>query len=230
MAAPERESARSEAELDLLQRRVVNVVGHELRTPVTTLRGLAEELLDCHDPELRQELTVAMARNARRLDRLVEDLLLAAGVNTLIPPGPPEQVDLAAAVRSTWAHDGRDVAALDVDGRAVAAARSAAVHRILSALLDNSIVHGEPPIQIRVSSGGDRALVEIASGGPELPPGDLALACEPFYRGERAVTTTAGLGVGLPLARTLARAEGGDVTIRTGDGGGLVACLDLPAA
>jgi len=57
--------------LDLARRRFVNVVGHELRTPVTTLRGLSEELADATEDELR-DLTPAIVRNARRVEALVD--------------------------------------------------------------------------------------------------------------------------------------------------------------
>jgi two-component system, OmpR family, phosphate regulon sensor histidine kinase PhoR len=76
-------------DVDLLRRRVLNVVGHELRTPVSTLAGLATELENCDDARVRDELVAAVARNARRLDRLVRDLLLAASIETVVPTDPP---------------------------------------------------------------------------------------------------------------------------------------------
>jgi signal transduction histidine kinase len=57
---------------------------------------------------------------------------------------------------------------------------------------------------------------------------DVALAFEPFYRGEHAVTTAAGLGVGLPVCRTLVEQAGGTVAIESRDGGGIVATVRLP--
>src|SRR5688572_14582423 len=107
-------------DLDLLRRRVVNVVGHELRTPVTTVRGLAESLVDAPDDDTRQVLTDALVRSAVRLERLVDDLLLASGIFTASPVGDVADIDLADAVaRAGW------VAA--VDGAATAWARAEAV-------------------------------------------------------------------------------------------------------
>jgi two-component system sensor histidine kinase KdpD len=213
-------------DLDLLRRRVLNVIGHELRTPVTTLAGLADQLAITTDEATRAELVSAISRNAHRLDRLVEDLLLAAAVETVIPVGPREPVDLVAAARAAW-----EGAVLPTFvGQAVAKVRPAAAHQAIAVLLDNASVHGAPPVTVTARVEGIDAIVEVESAGPSLPAADIELAAEAFYRGERAVTTAAGLGLGLAIARTLARSEGGDVTVRAGATGGVVARLELPAA
>ena len=202
--------------LDLLVRRVVNVVGHELRTPVTIVRGLAESLAVTTDEATRALLIGALVRSSARLEGLVDELLLAAGVHTAAPVGDAVTVDLAAALRDAgWA-------AL-VDGSGSAHARTAAVQLVLAPIVDNASRHGEPVIA-RVADG----VVEVESASEELPDGDVALATEPFYRGERAVMTTPGLGLGLSIATTVARSEGGTVTVRRRDGGGLVVRVELP--
>ena len=218
------ENGTAEEQVDLLRRRVLNVVGHELRTPVTTVAGLAEELASCDDEGRRRELTDALVRATERLDRLVHDLLLAADVSTLVPVGERESVAVRALV------DELAPAGTEVRGSGSAAARPAAVRLALEALFDNAAVHGEPPVGVTIDESDGRVVVEVSSGGPETQAADVALACEAFYRGERAVTTAAGLGLGLSVARTLARADGGEVTVRAGTPGGMVARLELPAA
>lgn len=209
---------------------MLNVVGHELRTPVTTMLGLVEELTRVRDEPTRQALIDAVARNARRLDRLVEDLLLASEVETVVPIGRPRPVDLVDAVHAAWARAGDGRLQLSVGGAATATARPAVVTRALEALLDNAVVHGEPPVDVHAFEDGDAAVVEVTTGGGTVSASDLVLACEPFFRGERAVTTTPGLGLGLAVARTLARFDGGDISVRAGDAGGFVARLELPRA
>jgi signal transduction histidine kinase len=207
-------------ELDLLSRRVVNVIGHELRTPVTTVRGLAESLAAAPDDSSRAELAGALVRSAVRLERLVDDLLLASGVFTASPVGSPSPIDLAEALRGVgWP--------APIEGAATAYARAAAVDRIVEPIVDNARRHGEP-IEARLGDAGERAVIDIESSGPELGEGDVALLCEPFFRGEQAVMTAPGLGLGLAIARTVARAEGGDVHAHTRSGGGLVVRIELP--
>lgn len=223
MTAQDTSSAPSGAsELDLLRRRVVNVIGHELRTPVTTVRGLAESLADAPDEPERAALAAALVRSAVRLERLVDDLLLASGVFTASPVGDVASVDVADAVRRAgWP--------AAIEGAATATARPESVDRILDPIIDNARRHGEP-LEARLHDGGERAIVDIESTGPEMGEGDAALLCEPFFRGEAAVMTAPGLGLGLAIARTIARAEGGDVHAHPRAGGGLVVRIELPRA
>jgi signal transduction histidine kinase len=214
-------------DVDLLRRRVLNVVGHELRTPVSTLAGLASELESCEDERVQAELIGAVARNARRLDRLVRDLLLAASIETVVPTDPPEAIDLLAMARVVATGPAADA---EHRGSAIALARPAAVRRAMSAILENASLYGVPPITVTGEQRNGTASVEVASGGPPMGPDELQLAVEAFFRGERAVTTTPGLGLGLALARTLARADGGELLVRAGEEGGMVARLELPAA
>lgn len=212
------------ADLDLLRRRVLNVVGHELRTPVTTLAGLAHQLDACEDEARRAEVTAALVCLSDRLDHLVDDLLLASSISTVVPVGDRQPVELVGLARERWTGG-----AADFTGHAVALARPDSVRRALDELLTNAVVHGEPPVVVTAGRVGATAVLEVASAGPDLAVAELTLATEAFYRGERAVTTAAGLGLGLAIARTLARAEGGEVTVHPGEGGGMVARLELPA-
>lgn len=213
-----------DVDVDLLRRRVLNVVGHELRTPATTLAGLAHQL-ERRDDAGRAEIIPALVRHADRLDHLVENLLLASSITTVVPVGDRHPVELVGTAREIWTGE----PAPEFTGEAVAVARPDSVRRVLGELLTNATVHGEPPVVISGRQVDDTAELEVVSGGPIVSDADLALATEAFYRGERAVTAAAGLGLGLAVARTLARADGGDVSVRAGDGGGVVARLTLPA-
>lgn len=216
--------------LDAARRRFVNVAGHELRTPVTTLRGLAEELADADAGEVA-ELAPAILRNARRVETLLDDLLLATDITTALPVGDPEPVDLVATAQAIWdAFD--DEADLTLSGatEATALMRPGAADTLLHRVLDNARRYGTPPVALHASTADGRVRVEISSAGSELAGDDVDLAFELFYRGEAAVTSAPGFGLGLPVARALARHDGGDLHLAPRAGGGLQVTIDLPAA
>jgi signal transduction histidine kinase len=228
--ASEDEVAAALAALNTARGRFVAVVGHELRTPVTTLRGLAEELQDADEKALR-ELTPAIIRNARRVESLLDDLLLATDITTVLPVGEPELVELVSSAQATWdaLEVGEDLE-LTGDPEATALLRAGAADTMLERVLDNARRYGSPPFRLDAVTKGDRVALTISSQGAELRSDDVHLAFELFYRGEAAVTSAPGFGLGLPVARALARQHDGDLTIEPRPGGGLDVCIDLPAA
>lgn len=226
---PDQDVAAALEALDLARRRFVNVVGHELRTPVTTLRGLSEELVNADETELR-ELAPAILRSARRVESLLDDLLLATDITTALPVGDPEPVDLVASAQATWdALDAGDDLALSGATEAAAALRPGAADTMLERVLDNARRYGQPPFALDVLVAAGRVRLKVSSEGAELKPDEVHLAFELFYRGEGAVTSAPGFGLGLPVARALARQHDGDLHIEPRPGGGLDVIIDLPA-
>jgi signal transduction histidine kinase len=217
------------AALDAARKRFVAVVGHELRTPVTTLRGLAEELVTADDQALT-EISPAILRSARRVESLLDDLLLATDITTVLPVGEPEPIDLIATAQATWDSLAEsDLLELTGEPELVVAMRPGAADVLLMRVLDNAHRYGAPPHQLHASRENARARIVVSSEGAELQPDDVHLAFELFYRGEGAVTTAPGFGIGLPVARALARQADGDLTIEPRGGGGLDVTIDLPA-
>lgn len=215
--------------LNAARARFVAVVGHELRTPVTTLRGLAEELQIAEDDDL-DELRAAILRSARRVESLLDDLLLATDITTVLPVGEPEPIELMTTAQAIW--DGFDVGdALELSGdtEVVAAMRPGAADTLLERVLDNARRYGKPPFRLAAERRGERVRLTMSSDGAELGPDEVHLAFELFYRGEAAVTSAPGFGLGLPVARALARQHDGELTLEPHDGGGLDVHIDLPA-
>src|SRR5581483_2869997 len=93
---------RALADVDAIRRRVINVVGHALRTPITTMAGMATALANTDDEQTRALLVDGLVRNGRRVEALLDDLLVAAGVNTASPLDPPEPTSIVEAVQSAW--------------------------------------------------------------------------------------------------------------------------------
>lgn len=218
------------AAVDLLRRRVLNVVGHELRTPITTLRGLAELLGNAADDTAEADLHDAIRRTARRAEALLDDLLVAAGVSTALPVGVPVATDVGQTAAAVWDEiDGDVPGSLDVVGSGVVVAKPGVVRRVLAAVLENAARYGSAPIEVRVGADGDTVVVVVADRGPGVPAAELHLLTEPFFRGERAVLTHHSLGLGLAVVRAFVEEHEGEVHVRNRDGGGFEVELRLPA-
>ena len=219
------ELARAQADLDLLRRRIVNVVGHALRTPMATLRGRAEVLVVEPDPERRDEMADELLRAARRVEKLLDDVLVAAEIDTRLPVGKPTEVAVGQFV-AELAPEAR----VDDDGSRARVAEDA-LRWIMGHLLENASAYGDGPVEVRVRGGHDLVRVTVGAPGPQLPDEDIRLAFEPFYRGEHAVIRNAiGLGVGLTAARRVAEHAGGSLTLQHRDGGGAEAVVELAPA
>ena len=232
------EAATRVEQLDALRKRVMAVVGHELRTPVTTLRGLADSLHSAAEHEIRDEIAPALARLAARVESLLDDLLVAADLSTVLPVGRPRPAVVAHAVEVAWAETGHGgepgpdggaelTLTGDLDARAIVPPGS--LPRMLAPVLDNAAKYGKGAIAVRIHRSPGEVAIEVESEGAPVPAIDLALAFEPFYRGEQAVTTAPGLGVGLAVCRTLVEQAGGTVELRAVDAsGGTIATVRLP--
>jgi two-component system sensor histidine kinase KdpD len=223
------ELARRLAHVDLIRRRMINVVGHELKTPVSAIRGLADAMATAGEDELRSELAPAVARNAARLEALIDDLLVAAGILTVLPVGEPQGEAVKRALDEAWAAVGAN-SGLEAEGdlEASVLVRPGTLSKLLARLLDNAVKYGGPPVRAGVRAGDGRVAIEVRSSGA-LTDGDLELAFEPFFRGEAAVTAAPGFGIGLPVARALAEHDGGTVTL-VRDGNVIVARVELQAS
>ena len=214
--------------VDLLRRRIINVVGHELKLPVSTIRGLAQALHRATPEQIQAEIGPALVRSSARLERLVDDLLLASGVFTVLPVEPPMPKPVAAAIERAWSDAAGD-GAPEITGErdASVSVRADTLDRILAAVVDNAVKYGTPPISFDLHHAGDRVVLDVRSGGT-LGADDMALATEPFFRGEAAVTAAPGLGIGLAVAHALAAQDGGRVGLRA-DGDTIVATVELPS-
>ena len=222
------EVERALADVDAVRRRVFNVDGHVLRTPTTTIAGMAAALQTADDEATRLELIRGIARNTARLEQLLDQLLVASGVNTALPAVDAVRVPLRPAIAQAWESVGGR-GPLDVDGPDLeAVVRPPALAKILSELLDNALKYGHGRVGVRLGRIPSGVRIEIKSTDDGPTDEELTHAFELLYRGEHAVMTVSGLGLGLTVSRELARADGGDVRLERADGD-IVAVVDLPA-
>ena len=219
---------RTEADLDLLRRRLVNVVGHALRTPITTLCGMADELARrADDPDARAVLADGVRRNARIVEQLLDDLLVASDVATALPVGDAEAIDLPTAARVAWDATG-DARGLVIEGEGAALVQPRVVSGALAKLLDNAHRYSDGAVAVRDRRTGGVVAIDVASEGGLPSDEQLALSTEAFFRGEHAVMRAPGLGIGLPVARALAEHAGGSLAVMV-DGPRFVARMELPS-
>jgi signal transduction histidine kinase len=212
------------------QRRFVDDAGHELRTPITIVRGHLELMGD--DPEERREVVRLVTDELDRMGRIVEDLLLLAKAQQ---PDflREEQVSLAeltsdidAKVRRLGDRDWR----LESLAEGVALLDPQRVTQAVVQLAANAVRHTEPGSTLRVGSalsGGD-VLFWVADQGPGIPAEEHGRIFERFSRGGGAARGDRGAGLGLAIVRAIAEAHHGRVDLRSAPGAGSTFTLVLP--
>ncbi|MDW8371456.1 MAG: ATP-binding protein, partial [Geminicoccaceae bacterium] len=203
--------------------RLLAALGHDLRTPITSLR-LRAELLD--DEEARARICATL----EEMQRMVEATLAFARDEAM--GEPVREVDLAALVEGVV----EDLAELGGDARLVASEpvvariRPAAVKRAIRNLVENALAYGRRA-RVSLAREGGEAVVTVDDDGPGIPPEKLEEVFEPFVRLETSRSAeTGGVGLGLAIARGIVRGHGGDVTLANRPEGGLRATLRLPGA
>ncbi len=221
----QREQARAKATAEAM----LATVSHELRAPLTVVLG-SLETLGRRDQTLpaddRRELVAMAVYQGRRLQRLVEQLLLAARVeHGALEQGPMEPggrpvVDAVAVMREACAatelcHPGRRVR---LESRGILPVRAApeALLQVLINLLDNAAKYSpsHTPIRLEACRRGDQAVIAVQDAGPGVPAGERERIFERFSQLDSSACQRAGgVGVGLYIARQTARAQGGDLVL-----------------
>jgi signal transduction histidine kinase len=199
---------------------MVGAISHDLRTPLARIRFKMEAA--------PRRLKDSVLADVSQMEQMIGGVL--AFIRDEGRPQRRERLDLLSVlecVADDAAMLGGDVeiaeaAPVTVDGDAVA------LQRLFGNLVDNAVKYGGEA-RIRVRREGEAAVVEIADRGPGLADDDLERAFQPFFRADPSRNLDkAGVGLGLPIARSTARAHGGDVRLSPGRPG-LVAVVTLPA-
>ena len=210
---------------------LLTAIGHDLRTPITRLKLRAEfieddeqrakVLADLEELETMVSATLAFGRDARTSE-------------------PVEALDIAELLRTILDETGdalpEAVPGLTYDGPPhwTVRARPMGLKRALTNLVSNAVKYGGsarvrllPPAS--VGAAGAMLTIEIEDDGPGIPQSELEQVFEPFHRGEPSRNReTGGVGLGLPIARNILRAHGGDVVLGNRAAGGAKATVTLP--
>jgi two-component system, OmpR family, sensor kinase len=242
------EAAEADAQVaEERMRRFLADASHDLRTPMAAVITTAEHVLRANPGRQdREHQLVTVIREAQRAARLVDDLLLMARLDdptetTSARPagqlhaGPSEwdEVDVAEVAHIAAGRTAEPIV-VDETGPARAAADPDAVHRILSNLIDNA-ARVNPPgaaVRISVSRAAGQVILDVSDRGPGITPAERDRVFDRFVRLTDAADgrpAGGGHGLGLPIARGLARRHGGDLDYVERPAGATFR-LTLPAA
>ena len=226
------------SELERLKDQFIRVAAHELKTPVTILKGYALMLLRAASvsPEHAKALR-AIDRGADRIDRIVRDLVDVSRTDLGLLPLRRERVDLVDVAsraveiiaRATTKHRFEIRAASPV----LVQGDPERLEQVLERLLDNAVRYSPDggPVRVVISAAGGDATVEVIDRGVGIPEEKQARIFERFYR---AHTDTphdyGGLGIGLFLCRHIVRAHGGEMTFESRENDGSTFRFSLPRA
>jgi two-component system OmpR family sensor kinase len=236
MAARIEQSFAAQQASEERTRRFIADASHELRTPVTALKGYIDVIRRgaTPDPKSLDVALEAMAREAERMRVLVLDLLTLARLDGQ-QPAHPEVIDLGDAVAHLL-DEGvpgmPDRVEQVLEPGILAIVDRTALTTIIRNLLVNACKYGPGAPQRWRSYGRDgHACLEVSDEGPGIAPADLPHVFERFYRGEKTrAREEGGSGLGLSIVQGLARANHGDVSIDSVEGRGTTVTVWFPAS
>lgn len=225
------------------QKRFTADASHELRSPLTALRGELEVAARRErSPEEYRRVMASALDEVKRLSRTAEDLLTLTRSEAGAAMARPRSVDPADRARGAVERLGRIVEEKELDvGVTVrdpvrAEADPDLLDRLLWNVLENAVKFTPPSgtVEVVVTREADEAVVEVRDTGPGIPPGEEEAIFERFYRLDGSRTPgqsrEGGTGLGLAIVRAIARLHGGSVTAANRPGGGAVFTLRLPLA
>jgi two-component system phosphate regulon sensor histidine kinase PhoR len=229
-------------QLENLRRDFAANVSHELKTPITSIKGFVETLLDggLHNPQDAQRFLQIVLRQADRLNAIIDDLLVLARIekesetgDISLSPGRLLEV-LQAALHEFEAKAAERQIALKLhcDPSLGAHINPALLQQAVMNLLDNAIKYSDPggSVELVGEKRQDRVLISVRDQGCGIAPEHHARLFERFYRVDKARSRKlGGTGLGLAIVKHIVLAHGGEVTVQSAPGRGSTFTISLPA-
>jgi two-component system, OmpR family, sensor histidine kinase SaeS len=248
MAARLQETAAKQRELDTLRRELVAWAGHDLRTPLASIRAIVEALADgvVEDPETRQRYLNTARRDIQNLAVLIDDLFEMAQLDAgglkleLMRSSLADLIsDTLESFSELAARAGVQLEGSVAEGIHPVLMDVQRIGRVLSNLVSNALRHtpagGKVTITAtRVQGGPSTALkagtrVEVTDSGEGIPPEILLHVFDRFYRGDQSRSRSTGAaGLGLAIARGIVEAHGGEIGVESQPGSGSRFYFTLP--
>ncbi|MEU6095867.1 HAMP domain-containing sensor histidine kinase [Streptomyces sp. NPDC047079] len=218
------------------QQRFVGNASHELRTPLAINRTLLEvHLSDPGAPMELQQLGKTLLATNERSEQLVEGLLLLARSDNQIVERKPVDLAEVASQAVDQVHAEAEAKGLEIRGErapAVVQGNGVLLERIALNLVQNAVRYNIPEggwVEVTTQVQHAQAVLVVVNTGPVVPAYEIDNLFEPFTRLRTERTgSDKGVGLGLSIARSVARAHGGHITAQPREGGGLVMRVTLP--
>jgi signal transduction histidine kinase len=228
-------SSRKAAEV--IRDRFIDLLSHELRTPVTALYGFANLLSRPTriDADLEREVLADMALEADRLQRIVENLIALARAERGAPMGGTDPVLLQRLVPRVVEQEQRLWPSATFVHRmppdlATVRGDEEYLRQVLRNLLSNAAKYAgtDGPIEIAATQVESAVLISVSDAGPGFPPGAEESLFELYYRADGVAREVPGAGIGLFVCRRIVEAMGGRISARLRPAGGAVLEVELP--
>jgi signal transduction histidine kinase len=247
LLATEHETAASLAEqnarlleLDMMKDRFVSSVSHELRTPLTSMVGYLEILRDGEAGELnddQEHMLEIVDRNCRRLNNLIGDILVTARFDS----GRQQLHPVEVAIDDLVVSEVQSIAAVaaaqgvtirtEVEGPGPhhVVADPTLMTQLLANLLSNAVkfTPRDGTVTVVLDEHDGLTVLDVSDTGVGIPPEELDHIFERFYRASTA-QTIGGTGLGLPIAKAIAEAHGGSISVASRPGVGTTFHVELP--
>ncbi len=231
---------RKQKEIEILRRDLVAWAGHDLRTPLTSIRAMIEALADgvVSDEETRLRYLRTAQRDIQSLSRRIDDLFEMALVDAgglQLNRQPGSMADLISDTLERFSAQARQQG-ITLEGSAGPGADYVdmdvqRIGRVLSNLVNNALRHTPPNGRITITSAPleDCILVSVEDSGEGIQPEDLPFVFERFYRGEKSRSrATGGAGLGLSIAKGIIEAHAGSIGINSQPGAGTRVWFKIP--
>ena len=224
---------------DRARRDLLAAVSHDLRTPLTSIRLLAEAIEDrVVDDATRREYAGRLAVHAQTFSALIDDLFELSRLEAGEIRWAMQQVQIAELVEETVdamrPHADAGAVALQLELPTVGAyarANPERIQRVLFNLLQNAIRHtpADGSVTVRAEPVGDAVEIEVADTGQGIDPGERASVFEPFFQGAtRSARSNGSAGLGLAIARAIVEAHGGTISAESPPGKGATVRFSIP--
>ncbi len=233
------EDLTTRSQIDSIRSDFIANASHELKTPLGAMRLLAEALVATDDPEVQRDVAAKISSEASRMNRLVEDILDLAEIES--SSSQPEDIDLSEVATVAVAKSRSLAEALGITVRVsvesvrVAGDRgqlTSAVANIVENALNYTAAKGMPdplPVDLRIWEEPGRAIVEVKDHGIGIPERHQERIFERFYRVDRGRSrASGGTGLGLAIVRNVVKNHAGEVEIESVPGEGSTFRIVLP--